>query len=52
VVIASLLGLFAMGMQSATVRLLMKSVASTNGNRHEALTSPSRDSPAIQPGMS
>jgi hypothetical protein len=30
VVIASLLGLFAMGMQSATVRLLMKSVASTN----------------------
>ena len=30
VVIASLLGLFAMGMQSATVRLLMKNVASTN----------------------
>jgi len=30
VVTASLLGLFAMGMQSATVRLLMKSVASTN----------------------
>jgi uncharacterized membrane protein YoaK (UPF0700 family) len=30
VVVASLLGLFAMGTQSATVRLLMKSVASTN----------------------
>lgn len=30
VVVASLLGLFSMGMQSATVRLLMKSVASTN----------------------
>jgi len=30
VVVASLLGLFAMGMQSATVRLLMKNVASTN----------------------
>jgi uncharacterized membrane protein YoaK (UPF0700 family) len=30
VVIASLLGLFAMGMQSATVRLLMRNVASTN----------------------
>jgi uncharacterized membrane protein YoaK (UPF0700 family) len=29
-VVASLLGLFAMGMQSATVRLLMKNVASTN----------------------
>jgi uncharacterized membrane protein YoaK (UPF0700 family) len=29
-VVASLLGLFAMGMQSATVRLLMKDVASTN----------------------
>jgi uncharacterized membrane protein YoaK (UPF0700 family) len=29
-VVASLLGLFAMGTQSATVRLLMKSVASTN----------------------
>jgi uncharacterized membrane protein YoaK (UPF0700 family) len=29
VVIASLLGLFAMGMQSATVRLLMKNVASS-----------------------
>jgi uncharacterized membrane protein YoaK (UPF0700 family) len=28
--VASLLGLFAMGMQSATVRLLMKNVASTN----------------------
>jgi uncharacterized membrane protein YoaK (UPF0700 family) len=30
VVVASLLGLFAMGTQSATVRLLMRSVASTN----------------------
>src|SRR5262249_45976954 len=30
VVVASLLGLFAMGTQSATVRLLMKDVASTN----------------------
>jgi uncharacterized membrane protein YoaK (UPF0700 family) len=30
VVVASLLGLFAMGTQSATVRLLLKSVASTN----------------------
>jgi uncharacterized membrane protein YoaK (UPF0700 family) len=29
-VVASLLGLFAMGMQSATVRLLMRNVASTN----------------------
>jgi hypothetical protein len=26
--------------------------APVGGNRHEALTSPSRDSPAIQPGMS
>jgi uncharacterized membrane protein YoaK (UPF0700 family) len=30
VVVASLLGLFAMGMQSASVRLMMKGVASTN----------------------
>lgn len=30
VIVASLLGLFAMGMQSATVRLLMRNVASTN----------------------
>ena len=29
VVVASLLGLFAMGTQSATVRLLMRSMAST-----------------------
>jgi DNA-binding transcriptional LysR family regulator len=32
--------------------LLKGGVAVFDGNRHEALTSPSRDSPAIQPGMS
>jgi hypothetical protein len=31
---------------------VQQDLALVNRNRHEALTSPSRDSPAIQPGMS